>query len=107
MRWLAGANRLIAWVLKALGGVVAFVGLYLGIFGWLNDGPAAGLGIIAVGGGFGAALVASGFCFHAVARAHDTGSPRRWWLQVLMPMAAFTLFGLAAELTSFVEDLLR
>lgn len=107
MRWLVGANRLVAWVLTALGGIVVFVGMYLGIFGWLNDGAAAGLGILAVGGGFGAALVGAGYCFRLVARAHEGGSPRRWWLQVLMPMAAYVFFGLAAMLTSVVEDLLR
>ena len=105
MRWLVGANRLVAWVLKALGGILVFVGMYLGLFGWLNDGPAAGLGIMAVGGSFGAAFVASGFCFGAIARAHQTGSPRRWWLQLLLPVAGFVFFGVAATFTSFVEDL--
>lgn len=106
--WLAVANHFVGSALFVLGLIIAAAGCYLGIFAWMNDGAAAGLELMLVTGGFGLAAVVIGFSFRVIARAHADRSPRRWWLQVLLPIVtAWIAFGLAAELSSLVEDLAR
>lgn len=83
-------------------------GLVFGAFAWMNDGARAGLGVMLVPSGFGIAAAVIAACFFYVARAHAGGSRWRWWLQVLLPVFTLYLaFGLAAEFSEIVDDLLR
>lgn len=102
------ANRLVGTVLVGLGLALIAVGVFLGVFGWMNDGAAAGLELLLVTSGFGCAAIAIGVSFHVVARAHTAVWRWRWWLQVLLPLLAIYLaFGLAAEFSVFVGNALR
>ncbi len=102
------ANRLVATALIGLGLALIAIGIFLGAFGWMNNGAAAGLELLLVTSGFGAAAIAIGFSFHVVARAHAAASRWRWWLQVVLPLLAIYLaVGLAAEFSIFVGNALR
>lgn len=105
---IARINRIIGAIVIALGlGVIGF-GVVFALFGWMNNGAAAGLGLLLVPGGFGAAAVAVGAAFYFVGRLHASNSRWRWWLQVLMPlMTAYVAFGLAAEFSVIVDRSLR
>lgn len=102
------ANRLAANLFFGLGLIIAGVGVFFGIFAWMNDGAAAALQTVLVTAGFGLASVAIGFSFRAIARAHSARSSWRWWFQVLLPLlAAWIGFGLAAEFSGVVDDFVR
>jgi len=106
-RWLAVANRAVAVGVIGLGVAIGGFALFMGFFGWINSGAKAGLGILLVAGSFGLAFAAAGWCFLVIARAHAAGSPSRWWLQLILPMAAWVFFGLAAMVTSLTERFIR
>lgn len=102
------ANRLVATALVGLGLALIAVGVFFGVFGWMNSGAAAGLEALLVTAGFGAAAIAIGLSFFVVARSHAAAWRWRWWLQVLLPLVAIYLaFGLAAEFSVFVGNTLR
>lgn len=87
--------------------VIAF-GVFFAAFGWMNDGAMAGLGLLLIPGGFGAAAIAVGASFLLVARLHASRSRWRWWSQVLVPLVTLYLaFGLAAEFSVLVDRYLR
>jgi hypothetical protein len=107
-KWLVTANRLAGSALVVLGLVILGVGFFLGLFAWMNNGVAAGLELTVVTAGFALAFVVTGFSFRVIARAHAARSARRWWLQVLLPLAAaWIAFGLAAEFSSIAGNLVR
>ena len=104
----ASVNRVIGTSFIVLGCALIGFGLLFGAFAWMNDGAAAGLGVLLVPSGFGAAAMAIGFSFHFIARAHATNSKWRWWLQPLLPLLTIYLaFGLAAEFSVLVDRMLR
>ena len=104
----SSVNRVVGTGFIVLGlGLIGF-GVFVGAFGWMNDGAAAGLGLFLVPVGFGLAAIAIGVSFHVVARAHASASRWRWWLQPLLPLVTFFLaFGLAAEFSVLVDRLTR
>ena len=99
----ATLNRWIAYA--ALGVSVALVafGVYFGLFAWANDGFIAGMKLFGMCAGFGAWLAITGFAFRFAGAAHAKRAPRRWWIQLGVFIVAFVAFGLAAELSSFLE----
>jgi hypothetical protein len=103
----ATLNRWIGSALLAIGVCLIAVGIYLGLFAWLNDGPLAGLGVFGTGGAFGAATASTGLALRFAAAAHARSHPRRWWIQVAAIVAAYIAVGLAAEATSFLDRLAR
>jgi len=106
-QWMRTINLSIAVILFAIAcGLIAF-GLLFGLFGGLNDGITVGLEILLHAAGFGLACLAAGSCFLAIARAHGARSPRRWWLQVLLPIVAWSAFLFAAAFSSIVDKLDR
>lgn len=106
--WLVTANHLAGKAFVVLGLVILGVGCYLGLFALMNDGVGAGLELTLVTAGFALVSVVIGLSFRFVARAHASRSSRRWWLQALLPIGtAWIAFGLAAEFSTFVENLAR
>jgi len=78
----ATLNQWIATALFGLGIVLAAIGLYLGFFAWLNDGPTAGIRLGLTVGVFAAALGLGGLAFRVASAAHARGDTRRWWIQL-------------------------
>lgn len=102
--WLAKANRAVAALLTGVGLFVAGVGLYLGFFAWLNSGMRAGVELFAVAVGVATGFVLSALAFRIIANAHAAKSRKRWWLQVLLPLAAWALFIVPVALISSLFD---
>lgn len=102
---MATLNQWIATALFGLGVVVAAIGLYLGFFAWLNDGPTAGIRLGLTAGVFALALAAGGLVFRIASAAHARGDPRRWWVQVGVVFAAWFAAALAAWASSMVDRL--
>lgn len=107
VEWMQTINRSIAIILFVFGCGLIGIGLFLGLFGGLNDGIAVGLEILLHTAGFGLACFAAGFCFLAIAKAHAARAPRRWSLQALLPIAAWSAFLFAAAFSSIADDLSR
>ena len=104
----SSVNRIVGTLFIVLSLALIGFGLVFGAFAWMNDGARAGLGVMLVPGGFAAAAGVIGFSFYYVARAHGSGSKWRWWLQLLLPLITFYLaFGLAAEFSQIVDNMLR
>ena len=103
----AAVNRMIWYGLLGIGLVLVAFGAYFGAFAWANDGLMAGVGVFGTSAGFGCALVITGLAFRFVAEAHAKVRPRRWWLQVLPLLVGYVAFGLAAEMSSFLERMAK
>jgi hypothetical protein len=104
---LAGLNRWIANALFAIGICLVGVGIYLGLFAWLNVGITAGLQLLGTAGAFGAGLSVAGLALRFASAAHARSDSRRWWIQVLAVLVGYVAFGLAAEATSLLDRLGR
>jgi hypothetical protein len=99
----AAVNRWISYALLGLGVALIAFGVYFGLFAWANDGFIAGIKLFCMSAAFGAALAITGFAFRFAAAAHARSRPRRWWIQVLVVVIGYVAFGLAAELSSFLD----
>ena len=104
---LATINQGVGMVLIGLGIVLLAVGAYLGFFGWLNDGPAAGLELFLTAAAFGLGLVAGGLAFRLASIAHARGHHSRWWIQILAPLAAAVAMTVAAGASAVVDKVFR
>lgn len=107
IRWLVTANNVVAIGFIMLGLAIIGFAVFMGAFAWLNNGLAAGLGLLIVAGSLGAAFLVTGWCFVVIARAHANASRFRWWLQIGLPLISPIFFGLAAELSSLADRLSR
>lgn len=103
----ATLNRWIGYALLAIGIALIGVGIYLGLFAWLNDGFVAGLRLFGTAGAFGVGLSVAGLAFRFAAAAHARSDPRRWWIQVLVLLVGYGVLGLAAETTSLLDRIGR
>lgn len=104
----SSVNRIVGTFFIVLGLALLGFGLIFGAFAWMNDGAAAGLGVLLVPSGFGTGAIIVGLSFYYVARAHVSRAKWRWWLQLLLPLFTLYLaFGLAAEFSELVDRLLR
>lgn len=104
----SSVNRVLGTACIVLGLALIGFGVFFGAFAWMNDGASAGLGVLLVPSGFGAAAIAIGLAFYYVARSHAARSKWRWWLQLLLPvLTTYLAFGVAATFSELVENMLR
>lgn len=99
----AAVNRWIWYALLGIGLALVAFGIYLGLFAWANDGPAAGVRLFGTSAAFGGALAVTGLVFRFAAEAHSKVRERRWWIQLLPLLVGYVAFGLAASTSSVLD----